>query len=293
MNITDFKEGFQENDEQRSAFIKMLLNTEPRKQYKESRFQNTIPKILVRYWHDLNDIPDDVSECLKSWESLRNSGFKIITFYDDSATRFIESHYNIEHIRAFRRCHHPAMRSDYFRLCYVLQLGGFYVDADDVMTGGEWKFLYENDRLKLQPLCYNIATSSMESSSTIWKAALPDRNLIFYANNNPLVAPPGHPIVRKALDRATKALLHSNQALGIQSTTGPGNLTATLAGHARVLLLKGKERDFSFMRDWHRLAATKWDLSYRNDARNWRNIRNYTRDSEQLLYSPSGKEKKA
>jgi len=53
------------------------------------------------------------------------------------------------------------MQADYFRLCYVLVEGGIYVDADDVCVGTEIGWLAEDWRLKLQPLCYDIATRAM------------------------------------------------------------------------------------------------------------------------------------
>jgi len=58
----------------------------------------------------------------------------------------------------------------------------------------------------------------------------------------------------------------------IQSTTGPGNLTAALAAHARYLQLEGLPFDFELLRDWESIAEMRWDLSYRADFRNWRNV---------------------
>ena len=66
----------------------------------------------------------------------------------------------------------------------------------------------------------------------------------------------------------------------IQSTTGPGNFTAALAAHARELLVAEAPLDFEFMRAWEEIAETRWELSYRRDARNWRNMDDDTRDGE-------------
>ena len=93
---------------------------------------------------------------------------------------------------------------------------------------------------------------------------------IFYVNNNPIVAPAGHPVVRFALERATRILLNCHERPGIQSTTGPGNLTASLVKHAIASTCQGLDRDFVILGDWQEIAVTRWPLSYRNDKRNWR-----------------------
>ena len=82
-------------------------------------------------------------------------------------------------------------------------------------------------------------------------------------------------MLRRALNRATARLLGSQERLEIQSTTGPGNLTAALAAHARNLLLKDRELDFKLLLDWESIAETRWELSYRKDERNWRNVNQF------------------
>lgn len=270
--LTTFPAGFHEDDRLRSDFLRRLILEEPTAANVSSIRASKIPKVLVRFWHDAEAVPIDVAECLDSWEGLRDAGFEILTFHDGSAAAYIEVAFGEQQIEAFERCRHPAMRSDYFRLCYVLSSGGFYVDADDVMTEGRWSVLYKDDRLKLQPLCYDVPSGLMVPTRELWGSDLPTADRIFYVNNNPLVAPAGHPVLRSALKRATAALLNAEYPLDIQSTTGPGNLTAALAAHARELALAGRSCDFELMRDWDRVAETRWELSYRADERNWRNV---------------------
>jgi mannosyltransferase OCH1-like enzyme len=262
---------FHEDDQLRSLFVRSLLVEQP--PAAESRAAPcTIPKVLVRFWHDAKAVPADVQECLRSWEVLEAAGFEIVTYNDLSATDYISERYGPAQAAAFTRCDHPAMRSDYFRLCYVLASGGFYVDADDVVTDGHWPLLYCDNRLKLHPLCYDVPSATMVEGEELWNPELPAAGRIFYVNNNPLVAPPGHPVLRRALERATAALLISTPPRDIQSTTGPGNLTAALASYAHELTLAGKPHDFELLRSWDRVAATRWELSYRGDERNWRNV---------------------
>lgn len=164
------------------------------------------------------------------------------------------------------------MRSDYLRMCFILREGGLYVDADDILVSADVESLVADGRLKLQPLCYDVDAGAMGSSGEVWRSNLPAGRRIFYANNDPLVAAPNHPVLARALARSTMLLLGGDPRPEIQSTTGPGNLTAALAAHARELEASGRASDFHFIRDWDAIAETRWELSYRNDARNWRNM---------------------
>jgi hypothetical protein len=166
------------------------------------------------------------------------------------------------------------MRSDYLRLCFVLAEGGLYVDADDVLLGGGWEAVFGDGALKVQPLCYDVAACAMVPAAELRRTGLPTEGRVFYVNNNPIAAPAGHPVLRRALARATDRLLGDEPAPEIQSTTGPGNLTAALAAHARESQVRGSSAvpDFALLLDWERVAEPRWDLAYRKDDRNWRNM---------------------
>lgn len=233
---------------------------------------SSIPKTLVRYWHDLNELPEDVKECLNSWNRLDREGFEIRMFNDLSAKAYIADKFGARETAAFARCRHPAMRSDYLRMCFVLAEGGMYVDADDVLLDDGWRDIFQDGRLKLQPLCYDIPTGRMVPASQFWLADLPTGDRVFYINNDPIAAPAGHPLLARALARSTEKLLGEEEVPIIQSTTGPGNLTVALATHAHALLSAGSPLDFELLRNWDDIAETRWDLSYRGDGRNWRNV---------------------
>ena len=115
----------------------------------------------------LRQLPPDVEECVASWTVWETSGFKHRLFDEHAAEAFISGSLGARHKRAFERCYHPAMQADYFRLCYVLVEGGFYVDADDVCVGTDIGWLLEDGRLKLQPLCYDIASGAMVNPSAV------------------------------------------------------------------------------------------------------------------------------
>jgi hypothetical protein len=268
--------GFEECDDLRSAFIHEIALEQCEATSEATNGlhgeQTPIPRTIVRYWHDPTDCPDDVRACLESWDVLADEGFEFRMFDDDSAASYIADVYGAREWHAFKRCAHPAMRCDYLRMCFVLAEGGLYVDADDVLLGDGWRHLFRNDKLKLQPLGYDITAGGMMPASDIWRSDLPNDGRVFYVNNDPIAAPPDHPVLRRALTRATEKLLGNNAHPEIQSATGPGNMTAALAGHARQLQLATLPFDFELLRDWDSIAEMRWNLSYRADSRNWRNV---------------------
>ncbi|WP_206638138.1 glycosyltransferase [Mesorhizobium sp. M7A.F.Ca.US.010.02.1.1] len=268
--------GFEEREDLRSAFIREItlqqLEVSTRAVEDRNVEAGSIPRRLVRYWHDPTNLPQDVRACLESWDRLADDGFEFHMFDDASAAAYIADTYGRREREAFARCSHPAMRCDYLRMCFVLAEGGLYVDADDVLLGDGWKQIFRDGKLKMQPLCYDITASGMMPNAEIWRSDLPTDGRIFYVNNDPIAAPADHPVLRRALFRATERLLSDDLCPEIQSTTGPGNLTAALAVHARELQLVGLPFDFELLRDWSLIAEMRWDLSYRADTRNWRNV---------------------
>ncbi|HAS33105.1 MAG: hypothetical protein CMI50_01125 [Paracoccus sp.] len=270
--------GFEEDDGLRSDYIRAVTIDQISRAATYGEVvdpvtaPSTIPRTLVRYWHDPDHIPRDVVRCLATWLPLHDEGIEFRLFGDDSARAYIAERFDERAVAAFDRCYHPAMRSDFFRMCFIIADGGLYVDADDVLLGHEWRQIFDDRRLLLQPLAYDLSLHSMVPMEELRNVALPTSNRIFYVNNNPIAAPPRHPMMQRALDRAIDTLLGNGADLEIQSTTGPGNLTAALAAHARVLAIAGEPADFKILLDWYITSEPFWDLEYRNDARNWRNI---------------------
>lgn len=188
-----------EHHRQRSEYIRNLVQRASSQRSISDRCRQPIPKTVVQFWHDLGQLPSDVEECVRSWKVWETSGFKHRLFDERTAGAFISGSLGARHKGAFERCYHPAMQADYFRLCYVLIEGGFYVDADDVCVGTDIGRLTEDGRLKLQPLCYDIATGAMVKPAVFLRADAYDPSWIFYFNNNPLIASPGHPVIEFAL----------------------------------------------------------------------------------------------
>jgi mannosyltransferase OCH1-like enzyme len=257
-----------ENHSLRSQYMQRLIVAPPGPP--PSADAHRPPRLLVQFWDDIDAVPLDVQECLDSWSALDSEGFTRLLFDDASAAKFIETHFDERHMRAFQKCQHPAMRSDYFRYAFISTTGGFYVDADDVFLDKPVDALLNDGRLKLQPLCYDIASNAMVDAVKSASAAK-DAPLIFYSNTTPLIAPAGHPIVADALESATANILAaSNDNRDVQALTGPGNLTACIVKHAVELERAQAPKDFEFLEGWETIAISRWPLSYRSDDRNWR-----------------------
>lgn len=264
------RESAREEHEARSAFVRRLVQRNGECDAVPAALSAGPGRTIVQFWDDLARLPEDVRECIESWRRLEARGFEVRLFDTEGATELIASRLGPRHQRAFERCYHPAMQSDYFRLCYVLLEGGCYLDADDVHNGPPIEHLFDDGRLKIQPLCYDIATDRMVSPELFTEPGADASTWIFYFNNNPMLAGPGHPVVERALANATGALERATggELPEIQSTTGPGNLTRTIFELAQ----EDAETPSGLLvlYDWEDVATSRWPLSYRRDARNWR-----------------------
>lgn len=258
-----------EDHDLRSRYIWYLIHNSVNASFKDNT--SVIPRILVQFWDNAKAIPTDVQKCIDSWQPFEEYGFDRLLFDDESARIFITNNFNSHYLNAFEQCRHPAMRSDYFRLCYIYKNGGFYVDADDVYKGADIGVWFNDGKLKIQPLCYDKSTDLMVNTIDFISSREYSPNLIYYVNNDPIIAPPNHPLIRMALERSTKILMTSeNNVKDIQSTTGPGNLTASLVRHAIESQYAGKAQDFLFIDNWDDVSVPQWPLEYRKDKRNWR-----------------------
>lgn len=258
------------NERIRSNFVRELVQCYNEPGQARVAHLTSPPKRIVQFWDDLDRLPQDVKECMESWRKLERSGFEIQVFDESSAREFIKSHLGSRFEKAFDKCYHPSMKSDYFRYSYIFVEGGFYIDADDVYHGTTIDHLFTDGRLKLQPFCYDIATSQMVPPSVFVNSGENKLSWIFYFNTTPLIAVRNHPIVKRALLNATVALeQETNGKLPeVQATTGPGNLTRSI--FEVVADENHPENELLVVHDWEKTSTSKWPLSYRKDKRNWR-----------------------
>lgn len=253
----------------RSNFVREMVQSRAESELISTTRSIAAPKRIVQFWDDLDRLPDDVKACMESWRQLEHCGFEIEVFDESLAKNFIRRHLGDRYEKAFDKCYHPSMMSDYFRYSYVFVKGGFYIDADDVYHGNPIDQLFEDGRLKLQPFCYDIVTCQMVPPSIFTVPGANQLGWIFYFNTTPLIAAPHHPIVERALLNATLSL-EADLVTGlpeVQATTGPGNLTRSVF----EILNEGCSSDAMMVaHDWELISTSQWPLSYRNDSRNWR-----------------------
>lgn len=269
MNSLTFSEDPLKAEERtRSNFVKELVQGSTG-QRQPTEYLSRPPKCIVQFWDDLERLPQDVKECMESWRQLEQFGFEIQVFDENSARKFIRTNLGSRYERAFDRCYHPSMKSDYFRYSYIFVKGGFYIDADDVFHGNSIDHLFEDGRLKLQPFCYEIGTSQMVSPSVFVPPGRDQLDWIFYFNTTPLIAGRNHPIVKRALLNSTVLLEQNSNGFlpEVQETTGPGNLTKSVF---EVIEEEGSPKSLLVVHEWEEISSSKWPLSYRQDKRNWR-----------------------
>lgn len=258
---------------QRSELIRKIVQKPQLDSLANVRYKEPIPKRIVQFWHHLAQLPTDVEECIQTWAVWKAAGFEHRLFDERTSAAFIGDYLGARHRSAFKRCYHPAMQADYFRLCYVLTEGGIYVDADDVCVSTNIEPLLQDGRLKLQPLCYDKAAGGMVKPGAFLPVGAYEPNWIVYFNNNPLITRPKHPVIEHALEQATRylELAGEDELLEIQGATGPGLISKSIFD----LSLDPRsdidiDTDVVVLKDWDSIAISKWPLSYRDDARNWR-----------------------
>lgn len=269
----------EESHHARSRFVQGLVQRSCVPEVSSSVHAKKLPKKIIQFWDDLDRLPDDVIECIDTWKKTKAFGIETLLFDKSQAREFIGQRLGLRYLQAYDKCYHPAMQSDYFRLCYIFVEGGCYIDVDDVYNGANIQTLFSDGRLKIQPLCYDMATHSMAPPSLFTKPDAYSESGIFYFNNNPLIASSEHPLIYRALTQATLTL-EKDMATGlpeIQSTAGPGNLTKSIFD---AITEDGEiEQTIHVLNDWEKIAKNIWDLSYRNDSRNWRlsNCQDYSK----------------
>ena len=81
---------------------------------------------LVQYWEGENCV--GVDKLSSKWQRMYPE-FSYERYNLESARSFITKKCSVEALNSFNKCGIPAMRSDLFRILYILEKGGIYVDC--------------------------------------------------------------------------------------------------------------------------------------------------------------------
>lgn len=165
-------------------------------------FPRGIPRHIVQFW-DSPDPPEDIRAAMAGIQR-DNPGFSYHLECDESARAFINTHYGQEITALYDACPHPAMRSDFWRLCYLHVQGGIYIDADvvsrapltDITRGSHFRTLLPYS--VGQPWCL-------------------DNDVLIYEAGNPLMQ---H--IMQTMFQRVRHVLETGYFENVWVSTGPG-----------------------------------------------------------------------
>lgn len=204
-----------------------------------------IPSNIIQFW-DTKDVPSGMEEVMQSWKRL-NPNFHYQLFNDQSAQEFIQRYHSPDVLRAFRMANHPAMRSDLFRIAYLLEFGGVYADADDLCNKPLDEFLGKNfDLILIQEPLGSIG-------------------------NNFIAVKQRHPFIEFALKNIVSNIL--SKAGGIWFSSGPGALTISFCQmyieflEQRIIPQGVALKESYYL---HRYVIPHLPMNYKSSVSSWR-----------------------
>lgn len=211
-----------------------------------------IPPVIVQFW-DSETVPDDVATAIATWQE-RNPGFEHRLFSEAAARAFLLETHGAAAAGAFDRCHHAAMKADFFRVAYLAARGGFYVDADDASAR------------PLGELAAAIGDARFAASLS--------GDVAPYVHNWFLAAAPGQAVLQSALAEMIEGIERAHAAgitPDIWHTTGPGMITRAVARWLADAPAKWSEAVFLTTRQYRGFAVGMDSLAYKKTATgNWR-----------------------
>ena len=199
------------------------------------------PAKLIQFWD--GSPPREVDNLMDGWR-IANPDFDYLRFDEPAAEQFIGDKFGPIHLRAFRTCALPAMKSDYFRYCALHALGGLYVDAGTQCV---------------QPA--NLLTTGAGRGLLLSVNRRVRNGFMFFRRPNDL-------LMEYAIAAATKNIAE-RASNNVWEVTGPGILT-------RLYYENSPTRDEAFRditiiesRNTRPFFLFRWDLDYKRNGSHW------------------------
>jgi mannosyltransferase OCH1-like enzyme len=175
---------------------------------------------LMQFW-DSRFAPPDVEDLIASW--CTDPQFIHHRYDWESAYEFIRDRFDRRMVRVFESCAVPAMQCDVFRLCWLFEQSGVYVDADQGNRGNNERFTDRTARGHLfrsaRPLPQDAAVQAAHRFPDLRQGVVCTGLMSFFNRRDPLVG---------ALLERVAANIERRLDLGIWYLTGPGVLCQLL-----------------------------------------------------------------
>jgi hypothetical protein len=212
----------------------------------------TRPKTILQFWD--REPPEEIAALIAEWRQS-NPTWAFRLFEDSSAREFLRANFGGDVAESYDSCHHPAMKSDMFRIAYLLIHGGVYIDADEK--------------------CLQPADAFFKGWESAAFAAVVSPIVPFYIRNGFISAAAGHDILSIAWDLMLRTIAQSRRErrkIDIWLTTGPGILTRAVAKYVQTTGEVATSSDMILITEhrYHQFAVTP-QLSYKTTKTgNWR-----------------------
>lgn len=174
---------------------------------------DSLKKIDMFSFWDTVEPPDEVKENIVTWAHIAES---VPLYSERMAQDFILKNFDEKVLRCFDKCHHPAMKSDLFRILKLSVDGGLYIDADERLISN------------LDPIIKLI--DDLEVDRLFVVDVMSDR---MYLHNYAIFCRPNDEIVKLAIEQAVDVISEASEDYlrgKIWKVTGPGNLSKAVLG---------------------------------------------------------------
>jgi mannosyltransferase OCH1-like enzyme len=219
----------------------------------------------MQFW-DAPDAPPDVEELMASWRA--DPQFVYHRYSWESAHQFIRDRFDRRTLAVFESCAVPAMQCDVFRLCWLFEEGGVYVDSDQGNRGRNGTFtdrsvrghLFRKSQSRRPPDRDGRSPRAISVNSPN-KVIIINGLMTFFDRHDPLVS--------KLLDLVTTNIEHRVKG-SVWRVTGPGVVSGLFLelGPDHALFSNLRIHDDIDRRDAVHIVR----CDYKSSAKHWQNV---------------------